>query len=140
MRSLEEQLNQISYNNTKNNISQMLHGEHSLEDEMLPEHYLAQLEETTDLKRLNSQKDLSKTQKQQLYGKPRQPNGVAENALKAQVKKAGALGAQHTQTHSHDKLTFKSKKGNGLYKHGGSVASGALGLGLPSSSNLMCMK
>ena len=33
---------------------------------MLPEHYLAQLEETTDFKRLNSQKDLSKTQKQHL--------------------------------------------------------------------------
>lgn len=107
---------------------------------MLPEHYLAQLEETTDLKRLNSQKDLSKTQKQHLQGKLRQTNDAAPNAPKAQAKKEGALGAQHTQTHSHDKLTFKSKKGNGLYKHGGSVASGALGLGLPSSGNLMCMK
>lgn len=57
-------------------------------------------------------------------------------------KKDGLLGSQHTQTHSHDKLTFKSKKGNGLYKHGGSVATGALGLqGLPSSSsNLICLK
>ena len=53
------------------------------------------------------------------------------------MKKDNGLSSQHNQTHSHDKLTFKNKKGNGLYKHGGSVAAGALGLGLPSASNLI---
>lgn len=56
------------------------------------------------------------------------------------MKKENGLSSQHNQTHSHDKLTFKNKKGNGLYKHGGSVASGALGLGLPSANNLICAK
>ena len=64
--TIEEQLNQISYNNTKNNISQMLQGANNLDDEILPDNYLANLDDTTDFKRLNSQKDLSKTQKQQL--------------------------------------------------------------------------
>lgn len=140
LRSLEEQLKQISYNNTKDNISQMLSGNFNLDDAAEGRGFSANWEGPAELKRLRSQNDLSRTQKQQLQSKLRQASNIAHNAARAPRANEEGLGSQHNQTHSHDKLTFKNKKGNGLYKHGGSVASGALGLGPASAGNLMFMK